>query len=231
MSNFSLDMYKTFVFDCDGVLLDSNKVKTEAFFQAALPFGLSAAQSLVEYHVSNGGVSRYKKFEYFLEKILSKSVEQTTANLEDLLLAYARNVREGLLSCEIASHLDELRIETTNCRWLIVSGGDQEELREILEMRGIAKFFDGGIFGSPDSKDVILPRELANDNIQLPALFIGDSKYDYQAASAAGLDFVFLSGWSEVADWQTWVIENNLLNFGNLHGLLETHHIDKGQSV
>lgn len=35
-------------------------------------------------------------------------------------------------------------------------------------------------------------------SLSVPALFLGDSKYDYQAASAAGLDFVFLSGWSEV---------------------------------
>ena len=38
----------------------------------------------------------------------------------------------------------------------------------------------------------------------MPALFIGDSQYDYRAASAAGLDFVFLSGWSEVKDCEAW---------------------------
>ena len=51
-------------------------------------------------------------------------------------------------------------------------------------------------------KRQVLAREKENGNIQLPALFVGDSKYDYQAATGAGLDFIFLSGWTEVADWQ-----------------------------
>ncbi|MFH7588150.1 HAD family hydrolase, partial [Oceanimonas smirnovii] len=58
--------YVTLVFDCDGVVLNSNKVKTEAFYKAALPYGEAAAQAMVDYHVAHGGVSRYKKFAYFL---------------------------------------------------------------------------------------------------------------------------------------------------------------------
>lgn len=59
--------YKTLVFDCDRVILNSNKVKTEAFYQSALAYGEQAAQALVEYHIANGGISRYKKFAYFLD--------------------------------------------------------------------------------------------------------------------------------------------------------------------
>ncbi|NLC22432.1 MAG: HAD family hydrolase, partial [Halomonadaceae bacterium] len=36
--NFELKAYLTLVFDCDGVVLDSNRVKTEAFYQATLPY-------------------------------------------------------------------------------------------------------------------------------------------------------------------------------------------------
>ncbi len=51
---------------------------------------------------------------------------------------------------------------------------------------------------------IILQRELTLGNISRPALFLGDSKYDYIAAQSAQLDFVFLSGWSEVSDWKEW---------------------------
>lgn len=200
----SVSDYTTLVFDCDGVVLDSNKVKTEAFYQATSPYGEAAAQAMVDYHVANGGVSRYKKFAYFLEQIAPDHAEQQGPDLAVLLQAYAGHVREGLLSCEVAPRLEALREQTPDARWLIVSGGDQAELCDVFAQRGIAKWFDGGIFGSPDTKDEILARELNSGNIQQPALFLGDSKYDYQAASAAGLDFVFLSGWSEVADWQCW---------------------------
>lgn len=195
----NLTQYQTLVFDCDGVVLNSNKVKTDAFYQAALPYGEAAAQQLVDYHVARGGISRYKKFEWFVENVVAG---QAGPSLDELLAAYAAEVRHGLLTCDIAEGLSELRKKTKHANWLIVSGGDQQELREVFAKRDIAGLFNGGIFGSPDSKDVILARELQSGNISQKALFLGDSKYDYQAANAAGLDFIFLSDWSEVPDWQ-----------------------------
>jgi phosphoglycolate phosphatase-like HAD superfamily hydrolase len=186
-----LNNYKTLIFDCDGVILNSNQVKTQAFYNAALAYGEKAAQSLVDYHVKNGGISRYKKFELFLTEIVPQGL--TSPNLQELLALYAKEVRQGLLTCEVAEGLLELRQQTAITKWLIVSGGDQNELRDIFEQRNLARLFDGGIFGSPDSKDQILSRELANGNIQQPAVFLGDSKFDYIASNGVGLDFIFLS--------------------------------------
>lgn len=209
----NLSKYQTLVFDCDGVILNSNKVKTDAFYKAALPYGKFAAQALVEFHVARGGVSRYKKFEWFVDHVVAG---KSGPSLEQLLMAYAKEVQLGLLTCEIAEGMVELREQTKHANWLIVSGGDQQELREIFFKRDIAKYFDGGIFGSPDSKDVILSREVDNNNIKLPSLFLGDSKYDYQAADLVGLDFIFLSDWSELPSWRTWVSENNLKSVSSL---------------
>ena len=64
-----LKKYQNLIFDCDGVILNSNKIKTNAFFAVALPYGQTAAQALVDYHLQNGGISRYRKFEYFLHLI------------------------------------------------------------------------------------------------------------------------------------------------------------------
>lgn len=212
-----IDHYATLVFDCDGVVLNSNRVKTEAFYQAALPYGKAAAQRLVDYHVQHGGISRYAKFAYFMEHLIEPG--QTGPALEELLTRYAAEVHEGLLKCDMASGLQALRERTASARWMIVSGGDQAELREVFAARGMADLFESGIFGSPDTKDEILARELASGNLQQPALFLGDSKYDYQAASAAGLDFVFLSGWSEVSDWQGWCTQNALTQVESLKSL------------
>ena len=43
-----IDQYRTWIFDCDGVLLDSNRVKTQAMFEAAKPHGEDAAMKLVD---------------------------------------------------------------------------------------------------------------------------------------------------------------------------------------
>ena len=214
-SGATLDGYATFVFDCDGVILDSNRVKTEAFRTAATPWGDGAAEALVAHHVANGGVSRYAKFAHFLDTILPDHApgampERDGPGLEALLAAYAGAVRDGLMSCAVAPGLEDLRAATPAARWCVVSGGDQAELREIFAARGLAGHFDAGIFGSPDTKHEILARELAAGTIRRPALFLGDSRLDVQAAQGAGLDFTFVHGWTEVADWRAFVAENGL---------------------
>lgn len=200
--------YATYVFDCDGVVLDSNSIKTEAFRQAALPYGEAFAQALVDHHIAHGGVSRYLKFKYFLNCIVTPGTPGP--DLDSMLARYADAVVKGLRSCAVMPGLSDMRKATTGARWLIVSGGDQTELREIFAERGLAKYFDGGIFGSPDTKDAILAREIEAGTIVAPAVLLGDSVYDFKAAATAGLDFVFVSGWTEVHDWRGFVTENGL---------------------
>ena len=200
MAVTSIKEYKTIIFDCDGVVLNSNKVKTEAFYSTALLFGKAAAERLVKYHVERGGISRYEKFQWFIDSLTEEDLAQSESepNLDSLLATYASEVHKGLRSCEVAEGLAELREKTKGSTWLIVSGGDQAELRELFTERDIAQYFDGGIFGSPDSKEVIMNRERELGNIKSPAVFIGDSQYDYTAVdSVGGIDFIFVTDWSE----------------------------------
>jgi len=210
--------YITLVFDCDGVVLNSNQVKTDAFYQTSLLYGKQAAQAMVDYHVANGGVSRYEKFAHFLENIVPR---QEGPDLDSLLASYASYVKDGLLSCEVAPGLQALKESTPEARWLIVSGGDQAELRDVFAHRGLTQLFDGGIFGSPDTKDEILQREFASSNVQHPALFLGDSKYDYQAATLVNIDFLFVSGWSEVDDWENWISRESISNAYDIRSVAE----------
>ena len=206
-----LKKYKSIVFDCDGVVLDSNVVKTEAYFRTAKNLGATdaQAQALVEYHVKLGGISRYHKFEWYLHEVLNQPV--TEQAVQALLDEFARELEVGLMECAVAEGLEDLRSATPQANWMILSGGDQQEIRALFAKRDLAKYFDGGLFGSPDNKDTVLAREIASGNLQFPALFIGDSKYDFEAANRAGLDFVFLSDWTEVADWKTYCAENNIV--------------------
>lgn len=220
--NIDLQQYKSMVFDCDGVVLDSNVVKTEAYFRASKNLGATdaQAQALVDYHVRLGGISRYHKFDYYLREVLQQPA--TKEAIQALLDEFGRELEVGLMQCAIARGLDSLRAATPNAVWFILSGGDQQELRTLFAQRKLEHLFDGGIFGSPDNKDEVLARKTANGQLQFPALFIGDSKYDHAAATHAGLDFVFLSDWTEVADWQEYCATNQIRVLGNIADLLPT---------
>lgn len=205
-----LKRYKTLVFDCDGVVLNSNQLKTEAYYRVAVNYGANheQAQALVDYHVRLGGISRFIKFRYFLHEIMHQPV--TDDAMAILLESFAEEIHRELLTCEIAPGLLELREHTRDARWMLVSGGDQAELRSLFIERGIDVLFDAGIFGSPDNKDVILERESDNGNLAKPAIFFGDSQYDHEASGRAGLDFVFVSHWTELQDWQTYCRHHNI---------------------
>ena len=214
-----ISQFATLIFDCDGVILDSNKIKTDAFYNTALPYGEDAAEALVNFHEQNGGISRYVKFEYFLEKILGSKVEPKKIN--NLLSSFVSEIKEELILCQISPGLEELR-KNSDSNWLIVSGGDQKELRCIFSERNLTENFNCGIFGSPETKEVILSREIHNGNIKFPALFIGDSKYDHQAAKATNIDFVFAYEWTEVKDWREYCVENNIEVIKNLAQLQDS---------
>jgi len=215
--------YKSIVFDCDGVVLDSNLVKTEAYFRTAKNLGATdeQAQALVDYHIRLGGISRYHKFDYYLREITHQTV--TDEAIQALLDAFSRELEVVLMECAVAEGLDGLRKATPQAKWMILSGGDQQEIRSLFAKRELSHYFDGGLFGSPDNKDTVLARELANGNLQLPALFIGDSKYDYEAATRAGLDFIFLSDWTEVAGWREYCEQNNIKVMGNINSITTGH--------
>lgn len=216
----NLNQYRTLVFDCDGVILESNELKTQAYYDTAISFGASheQAQALVEYHVRLGGISRFVKFDYFLQTILGKPL--TDEDMQYLLQRFAEEIHKGLLHCAMAPRLAELRQATPDARWMVISGGDQAELHALFVERGIADMFDAGIFGSPDNKDQILKRELGNGNLPHPALFLGDSRYDHEASMRAGLDFLFVSEWTEVKDWQEFCRVNNIKVIERLENLL-----------
>jgi len=216
-----LARYKTLVFDCDGVILDSNQLKTRAYFDTALAFGANEqhAKALMDYHIRLGGISRYPKYQYFLTEILGQPAREE--DIRFLLDRFAMEIHQGLLQCRVADGLHELRARCPQANWMVLSGGDQQELRQLFKARELDDLFDAGIFGSPDNKDQVLARELARGNVRKPGLFLGDSRYDHEAAVAAGLDFVFVSELTEFEGWQDYCAAHDIVVIERLSTLLQ----------
>lgn len=176
------------------------------------------AQALVDHHVQKGSFPRNGKIEFYLKNIKKQAI--TLELMQAYMHAFDEILDETLMECEVSPALQALKNATPNARWMLLSGGDQAELRRIFERRNLTPLFEAGIFGGPDIKDTVLAREIASSNLQLPALFLGDSKYDHQAATKAGLDFIFLTDWTEVKDWQQYCTQYGILTKKNLAELL-----------
>jgi len=203
-----LNKYKTWFFDCDGVLLDSNQLKSESFYEGALRYGKENAQALVECNKRLGGVTRFEKFRYFFETILEKKTFEK--ELEKTLNNFSTLVCEKLISCpETSGVRDFLSSLPTNTRKYVVSGGAQSEIQYVFKQRGLDIYFNG-IYGSPDSKELIMSNRVRSFDLEYPAVFIGDSRYDYEIAMRFNLDFFFMTRYTEFKDWKSYFVDKRV---------------------
>ena len=204
-----LNKFNTIIFDCDGVILNSNFQKIEAYRNTAIAYGATKiqAEKLVAHHVELTGISRYIKFKYFLKEIMDEEIRDSSMRI--LVDNLNNEVKNLLKNCEIASGLEKLKHQTQKLSWMVASGGDQDELRFLFDEKNISSYFEGGIYGSPTSKHEIIEEKLKDKNF-LPALFLGDSLYDIQTAKKYDLDFIFIYGWTDLNGWKEICHENKL---------------------
>ena len=191
----NLQDYDIFIFDCDGVILDSNKLKSDAFRQALEYEPEEMVEELVRYHKLNGGISRYEKFNYFYKSI--KSSNNVSEDCDRAIEKFAAFVSKGLLEVNHVPGVISFFNKIAPSKDLFVnSGSDEKELRQIFEQRDISHYFKE-IYGSPNTKEKNLKKILGEYGKNKQCIFFGDSNSDYLAASSNKIDFVYISDYSE----------------------------------
>ena len=217
--NFKLDKYKTIIFDCDGVVLNSNFIKANCFYLSVKDLGDQLAEDFINYHKNQGGLSRFKKYDYLIDNILPKYkilVKDKILLHKELISKYELLLQSHILNADVSPFLKELREQNNSIDWIMISGSDQIELREILNNKGIYEFFNLGIFGSPSSKESLLKENITQNKIKFPAIFFGDSRIDYYSAKKYEIDFLFLYEWTDLSNWKKFCSGNSINYAKNL---------------
>lgn len=189
------------VFDCDGVLLDSNEMKVACFRDAVEAAGFSPGdvERFSAFQRANFGTSRFRLFEALLGWDLERRPQ---VDRDGLVALYAERLRH--LYVEAAATPDMRAVVGRLAAKLptyVVSGSDEAELRDVLATRGDAAMFRL-ILGSPRTKvENLLTLFARPELVALPRsaiTFVGDAEADWKAARETGCRFVYMDRFSTV---------------------------------
>lgn len=177
------------LWDFDGVILDSMSIRKFGFEKVLEDYPKEEVNSLLDFHVKNGGLSRYVKFRYFFEDV--RNEELSEKKLKELTQAYSAIMHKELVNRDrlIPETLKFIRNNQQNYKMHIVSGSDEEELKTLCEKLNIFLYFES-IAGSPTPKKELIEALIIERNYKPGDLcLIGDSINDLEAAETNGIDF------------------------------------------
>ncbi len=189
------------VFDCDGIILDSVDVKTQAFGRVADPFGKEARKALVDYHTLHGGVSRYEKFAWLVRREKGRDITpDESRRMGEAFVAYCL---EAVANAPLVpGFLDVAERWFGRVPLYVASGTPHEELVQVLTDRNLAPKF-AGIYGTPPAKAALLQTIVHRDAKVDPkaTVMVGDSQTDMDAALIVGTKFYGRGGYFANSPW------------------------------
>ena len=188
--------YDLFLFDFDGVLFNTNRIKTEAFQQALAGYPEEAVAEFVAYHEATGGISRYVKVAHFFSQIMQR-IDNTQQEQAEVLEKFADIAPRLMAAASPLPGAPEFlgAIAQGGRTASVCSGGNSNEIKTLLERHQLAQLIDN-IWGNERSKKEHAADSIVNQYAKV--IFFGDGQYDMEVAQAFGFDFVFVAS---LTDW------------------------------
>ena len=174
--------------DFDGVVKDSLDIKSLAFENLFLPFGLEIASRVRIHHERNGGVSRFEKIPLYLQW-----AGQPTSPLQvnEFCDRFAKCVQQGVIDAPWVPGVREYLLGNfTEQYFVLVTATPQEEIEQILDALQISHCFRE-VYGAPTNKAIAIAAVLDRQKCPpIRSLMIGDAETDRQAALMNSVSFL-----------------------------------------
>jgi phosphoglycolate phosphatase len=179
---------KAVVFDFDGVLVESNDIKTEAFAHVFARFP-SHFDAMMDFHHTHVSATRFAKFDHLLELLGRKGDRDLYADLSSEFSAFTtKRVASAPL---VPGAIDLLEWTRARAKTYLASVTPESELLRILAALELTQFFVK-IYGCPPWSKVRAIHDVRESISALPSdiVLVGDSAGDQQAARESGVVFV-----------------------------------------
>jgi phosphoglycolate phosphatase-like HAD superfamily hydrolase len=186
-----------YVFDMDGVILDSLENLSNCLIKAVEPFCQSNEQykDFSKFVRDNPGLSRFEKADFFLGSLPNKSHIKGEKIKQQILDQY----NSISLNARISSKIDESTYALTekipSKNLVLLSNCDNDQLRVIAAHFGFHQIFRGEIIGTPPSKKTRF-EDLLEKTDYSAFVSISDSETDAIIARSLSVAFVFIQNFA-----------------------------------
>lgn len=193
-------MIKVIIFDFDGVLVDSNRLKQDAWF-VVFDQTVGISPELV-----SDVLARIPETRYDILREIFRVAGKPADTIETLVAEYAARydsvVQQGIASGGVFPEARVILPALAQTYRLYVNSATPEDaLIRTVERIGLASLFTG-IYGRPASKIENMARIFEKEGITgSEAVFIGDAESDYNVAVEVQCRFIGMpneyNGWTE----------------------------------
>lgn len=188
---FKYQDYDLVIFDFDGVIVDSNRIKKKLFsdlFQQYLTPKLKSEINAFLFDYAH--LNRKEKISFIANKLLLNPKKE---EIDSLIYQFSRlsllKLQQAKLIPGVAELLND--IKENNIYISINSAANKDEIIKVLKYKNLLSFFDS-VFGNSSSKSENMKKILSlyKDINPKKICFIGDHISDHQAANEFQIDFI-----------------------------------------
>ncbi len=182
--------YENFIFDFDGVIMDTVEIKNKIFYDFFLPYGKNVAKKIQNYHIQNLGINRFVKFKYIFENIIQNNI--TEDSIKKKIDLFSISIKKKLEKSKKINGFDKFisNLSLNNKDCFIISSAPIFELDFLIKKNNLYSHFIK-YYGSPKNKYENLKLLIDEFNIELnSSVYFGDTKSDLIFAEKNNIDFV-----------------------------------------
>ena len=194
-----LDKYDVFIFDLDGLLINSLDKLSNALVQSISKFANSSQLvSFQKYDIQNPGLSRFEKVDFFINSILKNN----DIKPEIILKIFDELSLEARINSMLNPCINELYEIYESKHWILLTNCDNQQLMHVANRFNLDRIFGNNLVGTPPSKSS-RAKEIRISNQGRNIISISDSESDGELAEMNEFDFLFVEEFSRGnSDWK-----------------------------